>query len=116
MKKREFYGSEGACGAPGDRLRGIRQLLGIGQPPGGGDLGSRGVEAVTLEARVELAAGQAEEPGRFGLVVVSLGHRLLDQLTLHRIEAQALGWDRARRDRSRRALARGLGGGRRWGA
>ena len=116
MKKREFYGSEGACGAPADRLRGTRQLLGIGQPPDGGDLGTGRVEAVTLEARVELAAGQAEEPGRLGRVVVGLGHRLLDQLTLQRIEAQALGWDRARRDRARRGLAFGLGGGRRWGA
>ena len=109
MKKQEFYGSERACDAPGDCLRGILQLLGIGQPPGGDDLGR--IEAVTLQARVELAAGQAQEPGRFGLVVVRLGHRLLDQLTFDCIEAQALGWDRTRRDRAGRNLARGYGGG-----
>src|SRR3989442_8249435 len=49
-------------------------------------------EAETLHAGVELAAAQAEQLGRFGLVLAGLFEGALDELALHRFEVHAVSW------------------------
>src|SRR3989442_11776696 len=48
-------------------------------------------EAEALHAGVELAAAQAEQLGRFGLVLAGLFEGALDERALHRLEVHAVG-------------------------
>src|SRR2546425_8547827 len=59
-------------------------------------------EAETLHTGVELAAAQAEQLGRFGLVLAGLFEGALDEGALHRLEVHPV---------SRKLPDHGLGGG-----